>query len=77
MDSFTVILGYFLNSWTKILFGFFGFGLAFFIGKQVSTSLNVASIIMIMMCFMFGDVIFLYAGLLCLILGFITKQGGL
>jgi hypothetical protein len=77
MDSFTVILGYFFNSWTKVLFGFFAFGISFMIGKQISTSLNITAIVMFLLFFMFADVVFVFAGILCIILGFLSKQGGL
>jgi hypothetical protein len=68
----------FLTVWGKILFGFFGVGIAFFIGRTISTSLFICSIILLMLCFMYAvDYIFLTGAIVSFVLGVFTKQGGL
>ena len=72
------ILTNFLTVWGKILIGFFGIGISFFIGRTVSTSLFIASIIMLVLCFIYAvDYMFLTGAIVCFVLGVFTKQGGL
>jgi len=67
----------FLTVWGKILIGFFGVGIAFFIGRTISTSLFICSIVLLVLCFIYAiDYMFLTGAIISFVLGVFTKQGG-
>lgn len=70
------VIKLFTDTWGQILFGLFAVGLSFFIGKTISNGAFISFILLLALWFMTANLMFLAGGLLCLIIGLVSKQGG-